>query len=78
MIFKNFPVYDRRVARRPSDVWRERVEEEAAEIARGELSPDHASAAHLWSDQLVAGIDVAALAARNHIPDGDITGGRDW
>jgi hypothetical protein len=128
-------------------VWRERVEEEAAEVARGELAPDDASAAHLWSDQLIAGtdavlagfeaelgalvdpsdqdvldvvrravlalnqvnyrvgdagligyeteernqlgryfddslaesgIDVAALAARNDIPDGDITGGRDW
>ena len=128
-------------------MWRERVEEEAAEVARGELAPDDASAAHLWSDQLIAGtdavlagfeaelgrlvapsdqdvldvvrravlalnqvnyrvgdagligyeteernelgryfddslagsgIDVAALAARNDIPDGDITGGRDW
>ena len=147
MIFRDFPVYDHRVAKRPSDVWRERVEEEAAEMARGELSPDDASAAHLWSDQLIAGtdavlaafeaelgalaapsdrdvldvvrravlalnrvnyrvgdagligieteernelgryfddslaesgIDVAALAARNDIPDSDITGGRDW
>lgn len=135
------------MVRRPSDVWRERVGEEAAAVARGELSPDDASAAHLWSDQLIAdtdavlagfetelgalvapsdqevldvvrravlalnqvnyrvgdagligyeteernelgryfddslaesGIDVAALAARNDIPDGDITGGRDW
>ena len=50
-----------RVARRPSDVWRKRVEDEAAELARGELSPDDASAAHLWSDQLIAGTD-AVLA----------------
>ncbi len=25
-----------------------------------------------------SGIDVAALAVRNDIPDGDIIGGRDW
>jgi hypothetical protein len=50
------------VARRPSDVWRQDVEEQAAELAAGLLDPDDAYAAHLWPDDLIAGTD-AALAA---------------
>jgi hypothetical protein len=43
-------------------VWRQDVEEQAAELAAGLLDPDDAYAAHLWSDELIAGTD-AALAA---------------
>jgi hypothetical protein len=135
------------VAKRPSDVWRQKVEEEATELAAGLVDPDDTYAAHLWPDQLIAdtdtalaafeaelgtlaspsdqevldvvrrvvlalnevhhrvgeagltpyeteernqlgryiddslaeaGIDVAALAARNGFADGDVTSGRDW
>src|SRR5712691_3834090 len=54
--------YDRRVARRPSDEWQRRVEEEASEVARGALSPEHAYASDLWSESLRSATD-ATLAA---------------
>lgn len=53
--------YDRPVAIRPSDMWRKRVEEEAAEVARGALAPDKAPASRLWPESLRASTD-AALA----------------
>lgn len=53
--------YDRLVVRRPSDEWQRRVDEEAAELARGTLSPELASARHLWPESLRVATD-AALA----------------
>ena len=54
--------YDRLVARRPSDDWRCKVEEQAAMLAQGSLSPDEAYASHLWPESLLVSTD-AALAA---------------
>jgi len=45
-------------------------------MAQGLLDPGDAYAAHLWSDELIAGAD-AALALSG-LPDGDVTSGRDW
>jgi hypothetical protein len=53
--------YDRAVAVRPSEGWRKRVEEQAAEVARGVLSPDQAFALTLWPESLLVNTD-AALA----------------
>jgi hypothetical protein len=50
------------MARRPSDEWRRRVEEEAAELAQGSLSPDDAFASRLWPQSLRVTTN-AALAA---------------
>ena len=54
-------VYDHPVARRPSDEWQRRVDEQAAELARGSLSPEDAYASHLWPESLRVSTD-AALA----------------
>ncbi len=54
-------VYDRLVATRPSDEWQRRVDEEAAELACGTLSPELAPARHLWPESLRVATD-AALA----------------
>ncbi len=51
--------YARRVARRPGDEWRRRVDEQAAELARGSLSPADAYAARLWPESLRVGTDAA-------------------
>lgn len=53
--------YDRLVAKRPSDEWQRRVDEEAAELARGTLSLELAPARHLWPESLRVATD-AALA----------------
>jgi len=53
--------YDRLVAKRPSDEWQRRVDEEAAELARGTLAPELAPARHLWPESLRVATD-AALA----------------
>lgn len=45
------------MAQRPTERWRARGAEEVALIARGELDPDDAYAAHLWSEELIAGTD---------------------
>ncbi|HEY4850591.1 MAG TPA: hypothetical protein VII22_07330 [Streptosporangiaceae bacterium] len=50
------------MARRPSDEWRRRVAEEAAELEQGSLSPADASAAVLWPESLRSGTD-SVLAA---------------
>ena len=49
------------MAKRPSDEWQRRVDEEAAELARGTLSPEFAPARHLWPESLRVATD-AALA----------------
>jgi len=54
--------YDHPMARRPSDVWRRQVEEEAAKRAQGSLSRKETYASVLWPESLVASTD-AALAA---------------
>jgi hypothetical protein len=53
--------YDRAVAVRPSETWRKCVEELAAEIAQGVLSPEQAFALTLWPESLRVRTD-AALA----------------
>jgi len=50
------------VARRPSDEWQQKVDEEAAELARGARSPVDAHATVLWPKSLRTQTD-AALAA---------------
>jgi hypothetical protein len=50
------------VARRPSDEWRRRVAEEAAELEQGSPSPDDAAAAVVWPESLRSGTD-SVLAA---------------
>jgi hypothetical protein len=53
--------YDRAVAVRPSETWRKCVEEQAAEITQGVLSPELAFALTLWPESLRVRTD-AALA----------------
>lgn len=53
------------MARRPSDEWQRRVEEEASEVARDILPPEHACASNLWPESLRAATD-SALAAFEH------------
>jgi hypothetical protein len=55
------------VARRPNDEWAERVAEEAADLARGSLSPDDASAAVLWPEPLRSGTDSALTAFEDQL-----------
>jgi hypothetical protein len=57
--------YARQVARRPSYEWQRRVDEQAAELAQGSLSPADAYAARLWPESLRVGTD-AALARFEH------------
>jgi hypothetical protein len=45
------------MVRRPSTVWRDRVAEEAAELDAGLLTPEQASARHLWPETLITGTD---------------------
>ncbi len=52
------------MARRPSDEWRRRVAEEAAELEQGSLSPADASAAVLWPESLLSGPRSRASSAR--------------
>lgn len=47
--------------RRPSDKWQRRVEEQAAELAQGTLSPEDAYASRLWPESLRVSTD-AVLA----------------
>ena len=53
--------YARLMARRPSDEWQRRVDEQAADVARGSLSAADAYAERLWPESLRVGTD-AALA----------------
>ena len=50
---------------RPSDKWQQEVEEQAAALANGTLSPDRAYAAVLWPESLRVRTD-AALAVFEH------------
>lgn len=50
---------------RPSDKWQKEVEEQAAALAKGTLSPDRAYAATLWPESLRVSTG-AALAAFEH------------
>jgi len=66
------------MAWRPSDEWQRQVDEQAAQMARGELSAEDAYAMALWSDSLRADTDAALntfeaeLGALNHPPDADV------
>jgi hypothetical protein len=66
------------VAGRPSDEWQRRVDEQAAEVAQGVLSPADAYAERLWPESLRVGTDAAlarfeyGLRALNSPSDGDI------
>jgi hypothetical protein len=53
------------MARRPSDEWQRRVDEQAADVAQGSLSPADVYAARLWPESLRVGTD-AALARFEH------------
>ncbi len=66
------------MARRPSDAWRRRVEEEAAQLTQGALAPDQMCAAKLWPESLLNSTDAALTGfednLRNHTspPDEDV------
>jgi hypothetical protein len=45
------------VATRPTARWRSEIQEEAAALAAGTLSPDNAAAAELWSEYLLTHTD---------------------
>jgi hypothetical protein len=68
------------MAIRPNEKWQQQVEEQAAELASGELSPDDAYAAGLWPESLRARTDAALadfeseLAALKSSSDDDILG----
>jgi hypothetical protein len=47
------------MAFRPTEHWRNRVAEDAAELAAGTLDPDHAFAAGLWPESLIVSTDTA-------------------
>jgi hypothetical protein len=53
------------MARRPSDTWRRQVEEEAAQLTHGALTPDQMCAAKLWPETLLNSTD-AALTEFEH------------
>jgi hypothetical protein len=55
------------MARRPSDVWRKQVEEEAAKRAQGALSQEETYASALWPESLVASTDAALAAFENEL-----------
>ena len=61
------------MAQRPTERWRARVAEEAALIARGDLDPDDAYAAHLWSEELIAGTDAVLTDFERDVADLDPT-----
>jgi hypothetical protein len=46
------------VATRPTARWRSEIQEEAAALAAGRLSPDDAAAAELWSEYLLTQTDL--------------------
>ena len=50
------------MAQRPNDVWRARVEREAAEVAAGRLPAGQAYAASLFPETLLASTDAALTA----------------
>lgn len=60
-------VYHRLVVTRPSDKWQREVEEQAAEIAKGTLSPDRAYASVLWPESLRVSTDAALAAFENEL-----------
>ncbi len=59
--------YDRPVAMRPSDEWQRRVEEQAAELAQGTLSPEDAYASGLWPESLRVSTDAALAAVEDQL-----------
>ena len=57
----------RAVAQRPSDVWREDLAEETAELAAGILDPDDADLAELFPESLLTGTDQALAAFEQEV-----------
>lgn len=55
------------MARRPSDAWRRRVEEEAAQLAQGALTPDQVGASKLWPESLLTSTDAALTAFEDNL-----------
>ena len=55
------------MAMRPSDAWRSRVEEEAAELAQGALTPDQICAAKLWPESLLNSTDAALTGFEDNL-----------
>jgi len=53
--------------RRPSDAWRRRVEEEAAQLAQGALTPDQVCASKLWPESLLTSTDAALTAFEDNL-----------
>jgi hypothetical protein len=47
------------MAKRPTEHWRNRVAEDAAELAAGTLDPDCGFAADLWPESLITSTDAA-------------------
>jgi hypothetical protein len=66
------------VARRPSDEWQRKVDDEASEVARGARSPADVHAAVLWPQSLRSSTDAALtsfeaqLAALTSATDADV------
>jgi hypothetical protein len=55
------------MARRPSDAWRRRVEEEAAQLTQGALTPDQMCAAKLWPESLLNSTDAALMRFEDNL-----------
>jgi hypothetical protein len=55
------------MARRPSDAWRRRVEEEAAQLTQGALAPDQMCAAKLWPESLLNSTDAAITGFEHNL-----------
>ena len=55
------------MARRPSDAWRRQVEEEAARLAQGALTPDQICAAKLWPESLLNSTDAALTGFEDNL-----------
>jgi hypothetical protein len=55
------------MARRPSDAWRRRVEEEAAQLTGGALTPDQMYAAKLWPESLLNSTDAALTGFEDNL-----------
>lgn len=55
------------MAVRPNEIWRKQVEEQAAEVARGVLSPGQAFALTLWPQSLLVSTDAALATFENEL-----------
>jgi hypothetical protein len=55
------------MAMRPNDVWQRQVEEEAAQMAQGTLTPGEMYASTLWPKSLLTSTDIALAAFEDEL-----------